>query len=119
MNNVIPKKIQDLMLQCEQISIPVEHFFSEGMYGRMMTMEKGTALVGATHKHSHLAMLVEGTVQVVSKRGAAVYNAPYIVNVEVGDKRAFKALTQVKWITVHATRETDLDRLELELVEMS
>ena len=70
-----------------------------------------------THKHNHIAVLLEGTVQVVSKYGTAVFEAPYIANINVGDKRAFNSITRVKWMTIHATDETDLDKLELELVE--
>ena len=115
--NHVAKDLIGLIGACKQAEVPIEHFFSEGMYGRMMTLEPNTYLVGKTHKHAHLAMLVEGRVEVISKRGAAIYHAPYVVNVEAGDQRAFRSLTKVKWITVHATIETDLDQLELQLVE--
>ena len=117
MTNYEPKKVEDASRELPQLDIPVEHFFAPGTYGRMMIMEPGIYLVGKTHKHAHLAVLLEGTIQVISKYGSAIFEAPYIVNVNAGDKRAFKSLTKVKWMTIHATTETDLVRLESELVE--
>lgn len=117
MNNFVPKVIQTEIEKHEQIEIPIEHFFSEGMYGRHMTVPQDGVVVGKVHKHAHLAMLLEGTVRVSSKYGTAVFSAPYVINVNKGDKRAFYAVTKVKYMTVHATNETDLDKLELELVE--
>jgi hypothetical protein len=111
------KKIQDVLEGVEQLDIPVEHYFSAGTYCRMMIMDAGVLLVGKTHKHDHMAVLLEGSVQVVSKYGTATYDAPYIVNVLAGDKRAFHSLTKVKWMTIHATDETDLVRLESDIVE--
>lgn len=117
MNNFVPTVIQNEIEKHEQIDIPIEHFFSEGMYGRHMTVPEDGIVVGKVHKHSHLAILLEGTVRVSSKYGTAVYSAPYVINVNAGDKRAFYAVTQVKYMTVHATTETDLDKLEQDLVE--
>lgn len=117
MNNFVPKVIQTEIEKHEQIDIPVEHFFSEGLYARHMTVEEDGVVVGKVHKHSHLAILLEGTVRVSSKYGTALYSAPYVINVNAGDKRAFYAVTRVKYITVHATNETDLEKLEQELVE--
>lgn len=117
MSNFVPTIIQTEIEKHEQIDIPIEHFFSEGMYGRHMTVPQDGVVVGKVHKHAHLAILLEGTVRVSSKYGTAVYSAPYVINVNAGDKRAFYAVTQVKYMTVHATSETDLDKLELELTE--
>lgn len=100
-----------------QADLPLDHFFSDGIYMRVMTLEPSTLLTGKTHKHNHLAILLEGQVAVHSRQGTAVFEAPYIVNVLAGDKRAFFSVTKVKWATVHATEETDLELLEQTLVE--
>lgn len=117
MTNFVPKIIQAEIEKLEQIEIPIEHFFSDGLYGRHMTVEADGIVVGKVHKHPHFAILLEGTVRVSSKYGTALYSAPYVINVNAGDKRAFYAVTKVKYMTVHATSETDLDKLEQELVE--
>lgn len=117
MTNFVPKVIQAEIEKYDQIDIPIEHFFSEGLYGRHMTVPEDGVVVGKVHKHAHLAILLEGTVRVSSKYGTALYSAPYVINVNAGDKRAFHAVTKVKYMTVHVTDETDLDKLEQELVE--
>jgi hypothetical protein len=117
MSNFVPQVIQTEIEKHDQVEIPIEHFFSDGVYARHMTVQEDGIVVGKVHKHNHLAILLEGTVRVSSKYGTALYSAPYVINVNKGDKRAFYAVTKVKYITVHATEETDLDKLEQELVE--
>jgi hypothetical protein len=100
------------LLPSDKNIIPIDHFFSNGLYARKMTVPEGMALVGKTHKFDHLAILLKGTVTVHSRKGTAVYKAPYVVNVVAGDKRAFIANEDVEWITVHATAETDISKME-------
>lgn len=97
-------------------SIPIDHFFSDGLYARKMTMPAGALLVGKEHKQAHLAILLKGQVAVHSKQGECIYAAPYIVNVLPGDKRAFYSVTEVEWMTIHATEETDINIIESTLV---
>ena len=102
-----------------QIEPHTDHFFSEGMYGRLMHLKAGESVVGKAHKHNHLAMLLVGAVSIQSKYGLITYNAakgPCIINVLAGDKRAFFAHSDIQYITLHVTDETDLVKLEQELV---
>lgn len=110
-------KLKETMEVMEQIEPLVEHYFSEGIYARLMTLNAGDSVVGKQHKKGHLAILLEGEVSVSSKYGTAIYKAPYIVQSMPGDRRAFIAHTPSKWLTIHATSETNVARIEQELVE--
>ena len=110
-------KLKETMIAMEQIEPLIEHYFSEGLYARLMTLNVGDSVVGKQHKKGHLAILLEGEVSVSSKYGTAIYKAPYIVQSMPGDRRAFVAHTSSKWLTVHATSETDIASIEQELVE--
>lgn len=113
--NSTVKAIETLIKVLPQGELPIDHFFSDGLYARKMTMPASTILTGKTHNHNHLAILLKGEVAVHSRQGTAVYKAPYVVNVVAGDKRAFFSVTEVEWITIHATEETDITKLENEL----
>lgn len=106
------KALEKFMLALPQEEAQLDHFFSDGLYARKMTMNAAELVVGHTHNQSHLAILLKGQVAVHSRNGTAVFNAPYITNVLAGDKRAFFAVTEVQWMTIHATLETDIDVLE-------
>jgi hypothetical protein len=95
-----------------EAEVAVDHFFSAGLYARKMILPPGVALVGIEHNHDHLAILVKGEVSITSKYGTAIFKAPYITNVIAGDKRGFFSVTEVEWMTVHATPETNLDTIE-------
>lgn len=106
------KAMEAFIAALPQAEFPLDHFFSDGLYARKMTMKPSCLLVGHEHKQNHLAVLLKGQVAVKSKQGTAVYNAPYVVNVLVGDKRAFFSVTEVEWMTIHATTETDLNVIQ-------
>ena len=101
----------------EQLDPVIDNVFSDGLYGRVMYLNAGDSIVGKRHKHNHLAILLSGSIAVLSKYGRCIYEAPYIVQVNAGDKRAFLALSDIKYITLHATTETDLSKLEAQLTE--
>ena len=110
-------QLQESMKNAPQVPLHVDHYFSEGLYGRLMVAEANTVIVGAKHRKGHMAILLEGSVLVSDKYGSAQYVAPYIILSIPGDKRAFTALTRVKWMTIHSTTETDVAKLEKTLVE--
>ena len=49
--------------------IPIRHFFMDGVYIREMKMYKGTAVIGAIHKHLHMCFLLEGHLTVANEDG--------------------------------------------------
>jgi hypothetical protein len=120
--NIVPQQnatvhaLEKLLLALPQAELPLDHFFSDGIYARKLTMPVSAILTGATHKQNHLAILLKGQVAINSRQGTAVFNAPYVVNVIAGDKRAFFAVTEAEWITIHATDETDVELLRTQII---
>lgn len=117
--NIIEKTIKSLDTAKDREYFAIEHFFSDGMYGRMMILEPDSLIVGETHKKGSFGILLEGKVRVISKYGTAIFEAPYIINTLPKDKKVFYAYTKVKYISIHRTDETDLNKLEIELIESS
>lgn len=102
----------------EQLELPVKHYFSRGMYGRELFIPAGSLIVGKIHKHEHLAIQAYGDMTIWSaQEGRARLQGYHMMASPPGMKRVGYAHSDSMWINVHATNETDLDALELELIE--
>lgn len=95
-----------------------QHFFSDGMYCRLLFRPAGTLIIGKQHKKSHFYMVVKGRVLVTDGDTEPVdYAAPTILISKPGTKRAVLALEDSVCMTVHRTDKTDFDEIEAELIE--
>lgn len=99
---------------------PIEpvHRFADGLYAREITIPAGTLLTGKIHRTRHLNIVSKGEISVWTE-GEPVrrIRAPFSFVAEPGTRRVGYAHEETVWTTVHATRETDLERLEAELIE--
>lgn len=95
---------------------PVKHYFAPGLYVREMFIPAGTAIVGKIHKHAHFNDISMGRIRVSTEFGFDIFEAPYrFVSIE-GTKRAVYAETDVIWTTYHPTTETDLEKIEDQVI---
>lgn len=111
------EQIEDAMQGMPPAFLPIKHYFANGMYAREMTMPAGTIVTGAIHKTTHFCILSQGRVHVMSEDGIEELVAPAIIISQPGTKRAIHALEDTVWTNIHATNETDLDKLVEELTE--
>lgn len=103
--------------QMNQVECPVWHHFAPGLYARCMLIPARTVLTGAVHKTEHLC-IVSGDIDVTTDVGVRRITHPHtIISSKPGTKRAGFAHADTFWTTIHATDETDLDKLVEELVE--
>lgn len=100
-----------------QIQIEPVHYFADGLYGREITIPAGTVLTGKIHKAAHLNFLMRGEITVWTEQGMRRLVGPQVIVSQPGAKRVGLAHTDTVWITVHASKETELDKLEAELIE--
>ena len=100
------------------ISFPLTHSFSDGVYIREMSMKKNTIVIGKIHNRTHTWFLMKGNLLVLTEGGANNYIAPTYVNATAGSRRIIKALEDSVFINVHPNPEntTDIDKLEKELI---
>jgi hypothetical protein len=94
----------------------VTHHFAPGIYMRELFIPKGAVLTGKIHRHAHQNVLLEGDISVMTEHGVKRLKAPCIIYSSAGIKRAGFAHENTRWLTVHATNETDLEKLETELI---
>jgi len=108
--------LQNALLQQEQAWHGEIHHFAPGVYLREFRCFENTLLVGKTHRHEHLFVLLEGKCEVATEDGPKFLEAPYIGKSPAGVKRALYTHTDIIWITIHATDETDISKIEEWLV---
>jgi hypothetical protein len=98
---------------------PLIHAFAPGAYGRQIFIPADTLVVGKIHRHAHLNFLMQGRVSVATEEGPIQYEGPAMLVSKAGTKRVVYAHTDTMWATVHLTEETDLDRIEAEIIAPS
>mgnify|MGYP003340168651 FL=1 len=110
-------RLQAEMVKMPQVELQTEHYFVPGMYCRRVFRPAGTLIVGKIHKKPHFFLCVKGEIIAWTENGMRKLQAGDIVECQPGTKRVTLATQDSIGVTIHKTEETDLDKIELELVE--
>ena len=110
-------RLQAEMVKMPQVELQTEHYFVPGMYCRRVFRPAGTLIVGKIHKKPHFFLCVKGEIIAWTENGMRKLQAGDIVECKPGTKRVTLATQDSIGVTIHKTEETDLDKIELELVE--
>lgn len=112
--------LEDVMMDMETAELPVFHHFADKLYARELHIPADTALVGKVHRTTHINILAQGRIVIVTEDGGRQeLEAPQVLVTGPGTKRVGYTLTDTVWITVHGTEETDLEKLEHQLIAPS
>ena len=85
-----------------QIEIPVKHHIHGGMYGREITIPKGSLITGQIYKFDHFDVMISGDITVSTETGERKRITGYnCFKGESGKKRAGYAHEDTTWITFH------------------
>ena len=95
---------------------PLVHSYGDGCYIRQIFMPKGTLITSKIHKVTHPYFVMTGKASVATENGVEVIQAPYQGITQAGTKRALYIHEDMIWITVHVTDETDLNKIEEEII---
>lgn len=104
--------LQDEVAKLPQIEFKPVHYFAPGMYVRELVIEKDSLVVGKIHRHEHVVMLLKGDATVYTEDKVERIKGPRIWISPAGVKRVVYAHKECTFATVHATEETDLDKIE-------
>ena len=82
-------------------------------------MPKGMLISSKLHKTNSPYFVLEGDLTVVTGEGEIRIKAPFWGVTKAGTKRILYIHEDTRWITVHATDETDLEKIEDDLIAKS
>lgn len=95
----------------------VVHHFSDGLYAKEIPIPKDAFVMQHKHEYSHLSILAKGSVLVKTDDNVEEIKAPACINIAAGKYHSIMALEDSVWFCIHATEETDLDKIDAVLVE--
>lgn len=110
------KRLAESLKDYEQEELPVHHEFLSGIYMRTVFMKAGLIVVGKIHKQEHVAIISKGDAWVMTEEGLIRVTAPFQFNSKPGARRALYILEDMVWTTVHRSDETEIDKLEEQLI---
>jgi len=97
--------------------LPLTHAFADGLYIRELCIPQGFLWVGKLHRYAHGHFLLRGEILVVTEFTGVVHQkAPQYMVTPAGTKRVGLALSDTTIVTVHATTETDLTKIEADII---
>jgi hypothetical protein len=111
------KRLQEAAAKMPQATLFTEHFFIPGVYVRWLFRPADTLIVGKVHKKEHIYVVCSGEVTVIGEGYKERIIGPRVMVSRPGTKRAVYSHTEATCMTIHRTDETDLDKIEAELIE--
>jgi len=95
---------------------PVKHSFADGCYIREIFNPANELIITKIHKKEHPFFLMEGKMSILTEDGVKHIEAPYHGITKPGTKRAIYTHTDCVFVTVHATENTDIQKIEEEVI---
>ena len=104
---------------------PLEHFFTPGLYTRMIHMPANSMVVSRKHKTQHPFFILKGKVAVLKDDGnggmeqEGLFEAGYMGITKAGTKRVLFNVEDTIWVTCHSNPNNieDPDEIALNITE--
>jgi quercetin dioxygenase-like cupin family protein len=95
-----------------EIDLGIKHHFSQGVYAKEMHLPKAHYAVSHKHVYDHLSVLAKGRAAVDCDGVVTEYTAPTCIEIKAGVEHVILALEDVTWFCIHATDETDPEKVD-------
>jgi hypothetical protein len=90
----------------------VHHHFAGGVYAKEARIPTGGFVVSHSHPYDHLSILAAGRVRLEGAGGVRYLRGPIVVEIKKGVEHKVTALTDAVWYCIHATAETDPEKVD-------
>lgn len=110
------ESMERVMRDLPQVEMPLAHGFGPGFYARSLGIPADTFVTGKVHATEHIFMVTQGDISIYTDEGVVRVQAPYQTIGRPGTKRAVYAHADTICVNIHITTETDLEKLEAELI---
>lgn len=104
--------LEALLLGCEQAECKVTHHFSPGVYSRELFVPAGSLVMGHEHREECMNILLEGRIAIQIDGEYQEMKAPQMFKSRAGLRKLAYIFEDMRFLTIHATDETDPERLE-------
>lgn len=101
------------------IDLKIRHYFSGREYAKQMTLPAGHFAETHEHRYDHISILAAGRVVVEIDGARSEMHAPDALVIPAGRKHRIEAVTDSVWFCVHATEETDPEKVDKVLIRES
>ena len=109
--------IDAVFSQLPQVEAPVIHRQTPGMYTREILMRADSFVTSKIHKTEHQFVVLSGDVSVwTEEQGVVRLTSGHVGITQPGTRRLLYAHSDTRWITFHPTMQTNLDKIEEELI---
>jgi quercetin dioxygenase-like cupin family protein len=101
------------LLAQPQVDTGTVHHFAGGVYCKQMHLPAGCGAITHAHRYDHLSVLAAGEVDVwTTENGTRRYVAPAVITIAAGVQHGIHAHRDAVWLCIHATDETDPERVD-------
>lgn len=100
----------------DEAGVGITHHFVGGLYAKETHIPAGIKLSQHVHKYDHLSALMKGSVMVEVDGKGEVHVAPKLLTIKAGKAHEVTAITNVVWACLHATDETDAEKIDHTLI---
>lgn len=95
----------------------IEHFFAAGLYAKEMRIPAKHFVKKHVHDYDHLSILASGVVMVRMNGHSRRFKAPACIAIPAGVEHVIDAVTDAVWYCIHATEETDPEKVDQALIK--
>lgn len=110
------ESLESKLLRAPQAEVPLTHMFAPGVYWREVKMPKGVFIIGHEHKTAHFNVILTGRARVLMNGVLHHIVAPCVLKSEPGVRKILYIEEEMRWATIHPTDETNIEKLEEQLV---
>jgi hypothetical protein len=110
-------ELEKSFLKLPQVECKITHGFSKGVYRRKRFAKANTLIIGKRHRHKTTSVLLKGILSIYLDGGGVEHKeAPCTWETDPGAKRMTYSQTDTVLMTLHPTNETDLKKIEEEVI---
>lgn len=109
--------MNDFHAQAIEHGIDIAHHFSSGVYAKETHIPAGKVLTQHVHSFDHLSVLASGSAMVEVDGVGELMTGPTVVTIKAHKEHKVTSLTDVVWFCIHATDETDPEKVDARLTE--
>lgn len=101
--------------QLDAAGVGIAHHFVGGLYAKETHIPAGVTLTQHSHAFDHLSALMKGSAVVEVDGREKLHYAPALLTIKARKVHSVRAVTDVFWVCLHATDETDPVKVDAEL----